>query len=93
MFYLIDRITQDVGGERISYGAVRSNQTVFGRANMQFGKAELVYFIRVENLRAHGISYFRGNPTVLSDIALLLVTRAFPNSTLQPLKLGDGGFW
>lgn len=56
-------------------------------------KAELVHFIRVENVIGRGHSYFRDNQAVLSDIVLALRTRAFPGGTLRPLELGEDGFW
>lgn len=56
-------------------------------------KAELLHFIRVENISGRGHSYFRANPAVLSDIVLALRTRAFPGGTLRPLELGVDGFW
>lgn len=59
----------------------------------QLKKAELVHFIRVENVIGRGHSYFRDNQAVLSDIALALRTRAFPGGSLRPLELADDGFW
>ncbi len=59
----------------------------------QLRKSELVHFIRVEQVRGRGHSYFRDNPAVLSDIVLALRTRAFPGGTLRPLELGEDGFW
>ncbi|WP_300037119.1 alpha/beta hydrolase [uncultured Roseobacter sp.] len=59
----------------------------------RLGKAELVFFIRAENIAGTGHSYFRNNPAVLSDIVLTLRTRAFPGGTLRPLEQGADGFW
>ncbi|MGC3938448.1 alpha/beta hydrolase [Roseobacter sp. EG26] len=56
-------------------------------------KEGLVHFIRVENVKGRGHSYFRSNPAVLSDIVLALRTRAFPGGTLRPLEDGEDGFW
>ncbi|MFK7746470.1 MAG: alpha/beta hydrolase [Roseobacter sp.] len=73
-------------------GAV--NQDSFTPAQLAgLKKSELVHFIRVENLRGRGHSYFRDNPAVLSDIVLVLRTRAFPGGTLRPLDVGQDGFW
>jgi esterase/lipase superfamily enzyme len=59
----------------------------------QLQKQALVHFIRVENIRGAGHSYFRNNPAVLSDIVLALRTRAFPGGTLRPLEQHDSGVW
>ncbi|MBW4709764.1 alpha/beta hydrolase [Roseobacter sp. YSTF-M11] len=60
---------------------------------LQLRKQGLVHFIRVEDVKGRGHSYFRDNPAVLSDIVLALRTRAFPGGTLRPLDEGEDGFW
>lgn len=73
-------------------GSVTPDQ-VFREDIERLKKSELVHFIRVEQVRGRGHSYFRDNPAVLSDIVLALRTRAFPGGTLRPLDLAADGFW
>ncbi|GFE51392.1 hypothetical protein So717_31450 [Roseobacter cerasinus] len=73
-------------------GSVTPDQ-VFREDIERLKKSELVHFIRVEQVRGRGHSYFRDNPAVLSDIVLALRTRAFPGGTLRPLDLAEDGFW
>ncbi|UWQ29748.1 alpha/beta hydrolase [Leisingera sp. M523] len=56
-------------------------------------KVGLVHFIRVEGAGGSGHSYFRDNPGAMSDIALVLRTRAFPGGTLRPLELDHDNIW
>lgn len=73
-------------------GSVTTEEVVLEEIE-QLKTSELVHFIRVEQVRGRGHSYFRENPAVLSDIVLALRTRAFPGGTLRPLELGEDGFW
>jgi len=56
-------------------------------------KVGLMHFILVEGAAGSGHSYFRQNPSVLSDIALTLRTRAFPGGQLRPLEVNDDHIW
>lgn len=57
-------------------------------------KEALVSFIQVTGVRGgFGHSYFRSNPAVLSDIVLVLRTRAFPGGELRPMVQNEAGLW
>ena len=57
-------------------------------------KQGLIHFIRVEGAGgSESHSYFRNNPAVLSDIVLVLRTRAFPGGTLRPLEADPDTIW
>ncbi|MCX7560367.1 alpha/beta hydrolase [Sulfitobacter sp. F26204] len=57
-------------------------------------KQGLIHFIRVEGASgSDSHSYFRNNPAVLSDMVLVLRTRAFPGGSLRPLEADPDTIW
>lgn len=59
-----------------------------------FRRIRNVNFVNVESVsRARDHSYFRDNPSVLSDIVLTLRTDALPGSAVRPMQQNDYNFW
>lgn len=88
--------------QALAYAALLTQGARFGRLDAEdFAPGELaslrrvglIHFIRVEGVSGVGHSYFRDNPGVMSDIALTLLTRAFPGGTLRPLEFDQENIW
>ena len=59
-----------------------------------FRRIRNVNFVDVEKVvRTQGHSYFRDNPSVVSDIVLILRTNALPGTPDRPLEQSDFNFW
>ncbi|MEP2532304.1 alpha/beta hydrolase [Shimia sp.] len=59
-----------------------------------FSEVRTVNFVNVEGVRGlTGHAYYRTNPNVLSDIAILIRNGGMPGSSLRPMTRIEGNFW